>query len=177
MGDAVGAPSGWPTLPLGDVVTAGLPVWIDAGYRLGPHLLLGAAFEYAHALVSVREGCQVPGFRCSANDVIAAAQAHYHPLPGRWLDPWLGLAIGYEALGVSTQVSGGSYSGVDVVFQVGCDWKPTPTVGVGPFLVLAAGPYVSCNSSTGAACSVGTPGVHEWLTVGVRAAYDFRLGP
>jgi hypothetical protein len=176
LGDAWGAPSGWPALPLGDVVTAALPVWIDAGYRFGPRLFLGAAFAYAHALVSGREGCPVVGLRCSASDIVAGAQVQYHPLPRLWLDPWVGLAVGYEALDVATQVSSGRFSGAEVVVQVGGDCRPAQTVGVGPFVMLGGGPFVACSNSSGTSCSVGNPGVHGWLTLGVRAAFDLPIG-
>jgi hypothetical protein len=176
MGEVFAAPNQGRAVPLGDVVTGAAPIWIEAGYRFTRHLVVGGELAYSRALVNPRMGCPIAVVNCRASDVIAGAAVHVHPLSGRQVDPWAGFAVDWEALGVSDQLSGGNYSGVEGAFHLGVNYEPIPTLSIGPFATFAVGPYTGCSSSSGAQCSIYKTGVHEWLTIGLKAATILRIG-
>jgi hypothetical protein len=174
-GDAIGAPGGQRALALGDVVTAALPLALEAGYRLARPVVVGAYVGYARALLGTLQGCPVPGVNCWASRVVAGAQAQIHALPRAALDPWAGLAVGYEVLDVDSQLGGGSLRGGEVTGQAGVDWRAQARVAIGPFVDVGAGWFLACTNSSGAPCTLPAIGQHEWVTVGLRAAFDLTV--
>lgn len=175
-GDAIGAPVGQRALPLGDVVTKAWLVLLDASYRIARPVFVGAYVGYARALPSTTQGCPVPGVNCWASRVVAGAQAQIHGSPRSVVDPWAGLAIGYEVLDVDSPLGGGSFRGGDVAGQVGVDWRAETRVAMGPFVDVGVGWFLACANSSSAPCTLPAIGRHEWVTVGIRAAFDFAAG-
>lgn len=176
-GDAVGAPPLWRSVPMDSVVHIALPLWLDAGIRFGRQVLLGAAFEYAHAVPSPRLGCPPPLPSCSAEDVFAGAQLQYRIVTRPGLDPWAGLAIGYEGLGVRDALQGGRFDGLAVPLQIGADYRPAPGMAIGAFGALTLGSFLGCASTSGGTCTVPQVGMHEWVTFGVKATFATGGGP
>jgi hypothetical protein len=171
-----------------------VPIWIDAGYRITPQLYVGAYFQYGVAFLpsdAANGSCGQNGVSCSGSDVLVGANVHYHILPAGQFDPWLGVGTGYEWANFSVS-QGGQSGGLQIVgwqyvnFQVGGDYKVAPNFGVGPFVMLSVGQFDSFSSSGAvqtALQSAGAPtsgdyqnkALHEWLTFGVRGAYDINL--
>jgi hypothetical protein len=171
---------------LSDVVSGMIPIWIDAGYKLNPNMVIGANFQYGIAFVNSDkiQGCSGGGVSCSANDIMFGVQFHYHLMPDQTIDPWGGVGIGYEILNVSESAMGQSastsFNGFQFVnFQLGADYKVLPNLGVGPFVMLSLGQYSNCSISepgiTTGNCTIQNQSMHEWLTFGVRGAYDIGL--
>lgn len=177
------------SLPLGsassgtnlkDVLTVRLPVWIDAGYRISPHVYVGAYFQYGTLSVgdAVSTACSITGGDCFAYDLQAGIMAAYHILPDKKFDPWLGLGIGYEWAsihGVGPGDTNEKLSGLQFAnLQLGADYKPTPGFGAGPFVGFSFASYstetVGGNTPTGFSSAL-----HEWFTFGVRGVYDISL--
>lgn len=186
FGDAVGAPSGGQTSALGDMFSGMIPIWVDAGYRLDPNMMIGASFQYGFAMInsSHNPACSQNGLSCSGSDVMFGVQLHYHLRPGRTIDPWGGLGVGYELASFGSsgngQSAGTSFGGFQFVnVQVGGDYKVMPNLGVGPFVMFSLGEYSGCWYSGGAAggggCTIHDTAMHEWLTFGIRGAYDINL--
>jgi hypothetical protein len=190
FGDVYGAANGNPALSLSDQTTGVLPIWIDAGYRFSPNIYLGAFFQYGVAFINSSKafngGCSGSGTSCSGSDVLVGVDLHYHLLPDKTLDPWGGVGAGYE-IGSESQSangtsSGATYNGFQFLnLQAGVDWKGiTPSLGIGPFLMFSLGQYSNCSYSGAAAtffsCTIPSGALHEWLTIGVRGAYDIHLG-
>jgi hypothetical protein len=203
-GVEVGLRSGY-AIPLGNVSGASgdslsnafngmIPIWVDAGYRLNPNIYIGAFFQYGIGLVNgSRSGggaganqvtCNSPGVSCSGNNLIFGVDAHYHLMPDATFDPYAGLGVGYEILSASASAggtsAGASYSGFQFVnFQVGGDYKAMPNLGIGPFVAFSLGQFSSCSYSGAASslgnCSIPQQSMHEWLTIGLRGAYDINL--
>jgi hypothetical protein len=52
-------------------------------------------------------------------------------------------------------------------------------LGVGPFVMFSLGQYVNCSYggalSLSGNCTIQQTAMHEWLTLGVRGAYDINL--
>lgn len=186
LGNTVGAPSGASAPSLGDTVSGMVPIWVDAGYRLNPNMMVGAFFQYGLAFVNTGKNptCSQSGVSCSANDLMFGAQFHYHLMPDQTIDPWAGIGIGYEILNGSESAGGQSasqsFSGFQFVnVQIGGDYKVMPNLGVGPFVMFSLGEYSGCSTSipgaSSSSCTINNTAMHEWLTFGIRGAYDINL--
>jgi hypothetical protein len=185
LGDAAG---GNPSTSLSNVFSGMIPIQVDAGYRFTPNMMVGAFFQYGIAMLntgngSAFAGCSQSGVSCSGSDMMFGAQFHYHLMPDQTIDPWAGVGIGYEI--ATANVSQGSVSGSQTLsgfqffnLQIGGDYKVMPNLGIGPFVMFSLGSYGSCNASSGgqsASCPGYQSGTHEWLTIGIRGAYDINL--
>jgi outer membrane protein W len=186
LGNTVGAPSGATAPSLSDSVSGMVPIWVDAGYRSTPNMVVGAFFQYGIAFVNTGKeaGCSTSGVSCSANDLMFGAQFHYHLMPDQTIDPWAGIGIGYEILNGSESAGGqsasSSFSGFQFVnLQIGGDYKVMPNLGVGPFVMFSLGEYSGCSTSvpgvSSGSCTINNTAMHEWLTFGIRGAYDINL--
>jgi hypothetical protein len=185
MGDAAG---GSPSTSLSNVFSGVIPIWVDAGYRFNPNMMVGAFFQYGIAMLntgsgSTLQGCGQNGVSCSGSDMMFGAQFHYHLMPDQTIDPWAGVGIGYEI--ATANLSSGNVSGSQSLsgfqffnLQIGGDYKVMPNLGIGPFVMFSLGSYGNCNTSVGGqsqSCPNYQSGTHEWLTFGIRGAYDINL--
>lgn len=174
-------------LPMGDLmkdvamsdgISGAVPIWLDLGYMVTRNIMVGAYGQYAFAFL---KNCQA-GADCSASGYRLGIQGQYHVSPTEKINPWVGVGLGYENISVSRSMAGqetkGSYSGMEYVnLQAGADFKVSPTVGIGPFLSFSLGQYGSATiESGGSSVSDDIPSdltaMHEWLTFGVRGAFN-----
>lgn len=186
LGDAAG---GNPSTSLSNVYSGMIPIWVDAGYRLNPNMMVGAFFQYGITMLntgngSPLQGCSTSGVSCSGNDMMFGVQFHYHFMPDQTIDPWAGIGVGYEIASISESAqgvsAGESFNGFQFVnLQVGGDYKVMPNLGVGPFVMFSLGEYSGCSLSGGlgggGSCTIQNTAMHEWLTFGIRGAYDINL--
>ncbi|HXN83518.1 MAG TPA: hypothetical protein VN883_13665 [Myxococcales bacterium] len=164
-----------PQASLSDSYSGFLPIWIEGGYRFTPNLFAGAFFQYAFGFT---KNCP-PSFDCSGSDLRVGAEGHYHFMPGRMADPWLGVGLGYEWLRAS--ISSGSISadatlhGFEFVdFQAGIDFAVTRKFSVGPFAALTLAQYRTISVSSGGQSSsalIDKRALHELLIFGVRGTF------
>jgi hypothetical protein len=198
LGVEIGFRTGY-AVPFGDAVPMGktsdlvqgfAPIWLDVGYRL-PHVYVGAFFQYGLAFVADGAlGCASSAVTCSGSDVMTGVDLQLHALPDGRFDPWLGLGVGYEwvdisqssSAGVSGSAATGWIRGWQLLnVQLGLDYKDpavTPGLALGPFLMRRFGQYTNSGSEgtpLSDAVSIQNPTLHEWLTLGVRGAYDIPL--
>jgi hypothetical protein len=171
-------------LDLRDLVTGVTPVWIDAGYRISPHLYLGAEFVYAPAIVPPASvTCpDLPSASCSGQQYRIGIDAIYHFLPDAKFDPWAGLGVGYEILNISATdtdtgdplESVGLHSLPFFHVQGGGDLHVTRVFDFGPFVDLAVGEYASQNiyDPNGNVIGSTSTNVHAWLTLGARVTLN-----
>jgi hypothetical protein len=180
------APPSTATESLSDVFSGQIPIWIDAGYRI-PNVYVGAFFQYGLLILAnnTTTRCGQPGVTdCSGNDLVFGANAHYHFVPAGSYDPWMGVGFGFEWANLSQtvgKVSGTSqFNGWQFVdLQAGVDVKVSGNFGIGPFVALSLGQYSSASASMGSLSFSGdikNQELHEWLTVGIRGAYDVDFG-
>ena len=170
---------------LNDAVTGQVPIWIDAGYRITPNWVVGLYFQYGFAFLA--DSLCPNGADCSAHDIRVGLQGQYRFMPREKVNPWLGLGIGYEWLGGSVSVTtpvGSAEVSLDghgfefVNLQGGADFQVGDGIGIGPFLSFSLGEYSRGSASvTGAGTASGSQDIqnkalHEWLTLGVRGAFD-----
>jgi len=198
-GVELGIRSGY-ALPFGDVTGGGgdalghsvrgvVPIWIDAGYRLNPSIFVGASFQYGIGFVNTDHvaNCSAGGVMsmgssfvqsCSASDLIFGIDFHYHLMPEQTVDPWAGVGVGYEIMNNSRGAMSVNYKGFQFLnVQLGADYKAMPNLGIGPFVMFSFGQFSNCSISglEGGDCNAQTA-MHEWLTLGIRGAYDINLG-
>jgi hypothetical protein len=166
---------------LGDSMAGIIPIWVDAYYRLGPHVYAGAYAQFAYGLV---KDCRA-GSSCSAQNFRFGPNIHVHPAPYGTIDPWLGVGLGYEILWMNESNAIGksavTLSGFEFVnLQVGADFvtsRPGVKAGgrLGPFASGSLGRYSDRTVALeGVAKDTGSAGaaLHGWLTFGVRGAVD-----
>jgi hypothetical protein len=172
--------------PITDTIKGAVPAWFDVGYRFNPNMYVGGYVQYGFGFINNGDkiGCSTSGYSCSLNIVMFGADFHYHLLPYQEWDPWVGVGFGYETftLSVSSQIGSASSGDNGVQFfnvQAGADYKVMPNLGVGPFVMFGLGQYSNCSSSgpnVPSGCSIPQTALHEWLTLGVRGAYDINFG-
>jgi hypothetical protein len=101
------------------------------------------------------------------------------------VDPWGGVGVGYAVLSSTYTLSvadGGAtvratVNGFEFLnLQLGVDYKPTPSLGLGPFVLLSMGQFSNCSDGARPVnCSITNQTLHEWFTIGVRGAYDIAI--
>jgi outer membrane protein W len=162
-----------------------IPIGIDAGYLVTPNVYLGLLFQYGFGFIGSAgtPSCDQPGVSCSTSDIQLGIDAHFHLNPTASFDPWIGLGVGYEWLGLSVSSGGQSASltagGFEYVnVQLGGDISVAPDLAIGPFVSFSGGEYrnVSVDSgTTSMSQDVTNKSFHEWLLFGVRGVYSIRL--
>lgn len=173
-------------MDLADGVSGMIPLWLDVGYRLNPNIYLGAFFQYGFGIINedTNPNCN----NCSVHDLAFGLDASYRFLPGSPFNPWAGVAVGYENLGLKTsaQVLGQTFTSDSNVkgfqfltLQFGGDFMASPTLAVGPYINFSIGQYDRWSGTqTGLGGSTSTSGdisnakTHEWLTLGVRGQFN-----
>jgi len=160
---------------LNDSVSAGIPVQADLGYRFNPYFYAGVYGGYSSLFP---KGCP-NGADCSAHTFRIGGNVQFHPAGDVPTDPWFGIGFGYEWLKLS-QSGVGTNQNLDVNgfefanLQGGVDFALEPTVKLGPFLTfsLAEYRYGSTSGSFGSGSGeLSGKKVHEWLMIGIRAAF------
>jgi hypothetical protein len=163
-----------------------VPLTLELGYRVMPHLSLGATLQYGFGIINKdkSDGCD-----CTGRDISFGANVYLHAAPFTAFDPWLGVGVGYERLGFSgTQNLGdggsanfdGSLSGIQFLnLQVGGDFAASPMVSVGPYLGLSLGKYDSISQTTSfngqnqtMSADIQQTAVHHWVTIGLRCRFN-----
>jgi opacity protein-like surface antigen len=174
---------------LGDWISGQVPIWIDAGYRFNPLFYLGLYAQYGFGFVNddQQTGCRNSNVDCSASDTRFGIMGRFHFAPAWQLSPWVGAGFGYEWAHLSSTASStlGSAkvelkgSGFEIAnLQVGLDWAVASHVVLAPFLSLSFGQYryllVSDSIGGISLTGDGSPAkesIHEWILLGVRAAF------
>ncbi len=145
-----------------------MPLWLEAGYHLGPTLILGAYFQYAFGRV---DPGAMPANLCSRSScsgsghiVRIGGEMQHQFLTDAMFVPWAGLGAGYSYRSERVNVAGFTFSGViipaasfttttsglDLNLQAGADAR------VSPWFVL--GLYVSFFSGVSATVEAGLGG-------------------
>jgi hypothetical protein len=159
-------------------ISGGVPLWLDVGYRVSPHVYLGAFFIYEFGFVGA--DCKSINVSCAVHDITFGANVQFHIKPGARFDPWVGVGAGYEVLGFNASYNGerasATVSGIQLLnVQLGGDFRPSSSFAVGPFLSLSLGRYGSTSETDAhgrqSDTSIESPAIHEWLLIGVRGQY------
>jgi hypothetical protein len=136
-----------------------LPIQLDVGFRLTPHLVVGAYGAYGFGFLAGQSpfSCEdrpTPDtaddenaeIACSASVLRFGVQARYHFEPDERVDPWVGLNVGYESVTVKSDSPDSTLTlqGLELVgFNAGLDVKLLGRLAAGPYIQFSAGRYNS----------------------------------
>ncbi|HQB42338.1 MAG TPA: hypothetical protein PLV85_01990, partial [Polyangiaceae bacterium] len=163
-----------------------IPFWLDLGYRVHPNVYVGAYGQFGWVLLRKGVLCDGEYVKCSGQNYRVGASFHYHFIPDGDADPWVGLGAGYEWYfsNVSFATSGvpnmrNVFHGPEWVnVSVGLDIKKNRQGGVGPFVALAVGQYLSRLYSdvnegevVDVAESIVATEMHQWLFFGIQGSF------
>jgi hypothetical protein len=179
------AGDGW---KLDELVTSGVPVQVDADFRVGGDWRLGGYFSYGPVTIAdeakdslAHEGLKdIGGHRQQRLGVQVARDFR----TSSKLSPWVGVSVGYEW----TRYAGAKFvssnreteigmSGFEGGVQVGAAYKLTSRFSVGPYAAFDLGRFrknlswVEDGDTT--FTDVNEKGTHQWLRLGVKVAYTF----
>lgn len=173
------------TTAMSDAVGLQVPLILDIGAKPFEHVFLGAYFGIAQggAAGAVADVCAHLGVSCDGLSLRFGGQVHYAFRPAATVNPWLGLAVGYE-IARSSGTSGknsvtNTLAGLEFIHVLGgVDFRLSNVFGIGPFVDLALGQYSTAETKQDAGGRVTTLGgaidataLHEWLTLGVRGVF------
>ncbi len=158
-------------LSAGSAFTGALPLQLDLGYRFDRHFSAGFYFSYAPGFAN---DCP-PGGTCSATSTRFGLQATYTLDPQGSLRPWFGISVGYEWISLEQTVAGltasDTLSGFEWAnLQVGGDVALTARLFLGPYAAISFG---TLSNSDAGSIPASERRLHEWITVGLRAYYEF----
>jgi outer membrane protein W len=170
---------------LADQADAAAAAWVDLGYRFNPHVYAGLYGQYVYVAPKTGPAACPEGATCSAYAVAFGINAHYHFLPARSFDPWVGLGIGYEMASLSGKMGpmefGGNIRGIQFVnVQAGSDFRLTRALGVGPFLSCGITEFTRSTTTMGgvdtdASIPSDQRRIHASLIFGARGTFDIAL--
>ena len=157
-----------------------VPLLVETGYRVTPHLsiggFLGLAFgDVGGELRRLCSGCSTRSFRIGVLSQVFLR-------PAERLDPWVGLGIGYESVTILNGASSVTLSGPEYVHVLaGLDVRSSRKVGFGPYVDASLGVYTDSVRlwSVAGPVGIGTAprsseenihgkALHGWVTAGLR---------
>jgi hypothetical protein len=123
-----------------DVAGAGAGATLELGYRIIPHLAVGAYASFA----GYSRGDSLAD-DLSVYTLDAGIQAAWHFRPDRSIDPWLSLGTGWKALtldperGEATALQGLELARV----RLGVDYRVSPEISIAPVIGGSLGMFVA----------------------------------
>ncbi|NVB84586.1 MAG: hypothetical protein HOV81_39790 [Kofleriaceae bacterium] len=131
-------------LDLEDVAGPGGSANIELGYRIIPHLTVGAYGSFARYANgdSLTDDVNVLA-------ATAGVQAAWHFRPDRSVDPWVSLGAGWKGLWLDPdQGKATALQGFELArLQVGVDYRISPEVSIAPVIGGGLGMYVAQDSA------------------------------
>jgi hypothetical protein len=163
-----------------------VPVQLEAGWKLAERLTLSGFATMSFGLVSgdFADVCDAGGSDCTANQARFGAQAQWSFMPSRRLDPWVGVGVARETLGIES-ISGSSgvntnYEGTGWDVQAGFDYRVGRRFSVSPFLGYSFGTYTKRKVISDPFSDwepVANEKTHSLFTLGVRVGWELLGAP
>lgn len=150
----------------------------DLTYAFTPNIVAGAYFGLNFGILPeyARDDCDYENLDCSLLFLTTGLAMEYRILPGKVANPWVGANLGLEwALqSVGDQYEDASMSLFGLAFggSTGVDFE-LGRWGLGPFLSLQAGRFMSVDTDVGGSADIEERAFHYWLQLGARARYTF----
>ena len=157
---------------------------LDLGYRSDRNWYFGIYAQLGPVLSSKKFCKDVAGCEEKEGNFNAqgGANVHYHLIPEKEFDLWVGFGGGYEFLAMVKKIGGEMedirmYGPVGKI-EVGGDWRMHENVGLGPLLNLVVGRYdfdfsdsleVDTISRSG---EIRNKALHMWLALGFRGTFN-----
>ena len=196
MGDAY-EQSGFGTFKQSGLAKGQVPVQLDAAWRFTPALSGGLYLGYGFAQTGskLKDLCSTPGSSCDSPSTLRyGVQAAWTFQTSRYVDPWIGLAVGVESASFQVKqfIYGlnpgppptplqadlkGTLRGWQASLEGGVDHRLSATFLAGPYLGVGVGQYTVqhitlSDQGTVAGGGVDSAKTHQWLSLGVRGRFD-----
>jgi hypothetical protein len=162
-----------PLVQPGNVAEAYLPFQLDVGYRFDPHVWASAFLELASGMAS---RC-APATGCDPFRGTLGLQVEFHPSPGSWRDPWIGVGGGWVELLVDRGEDGvsvtESWDGWLVRLEGGVQLMRWTYVTLGSFVSIDGGRWLDREVDVGGAIlslPLADP-THVTAQAGLRVAW------
>ena len=167
------------SIAMGDAFSPQVPLVVELGGKIIPHLFLGGFFGVGVGGVAGKfaDACKAANASCVAASVQLGVELQVHVLPAEKLDPWVGYGIGYSANGGGGSANGKDFTvstgGLDFAhLMAGLDIRLSRAIGLGPVVDFTAGTYTrlksEVNGTTQFDGDVKDTATHYWLTIGGR---------
>lgn len=162
---------------LSDTSSGQVPLILDIGAKVIPELFLGGYFGigFGGAGGTTSDQCKARNASCASVGLSFGIEAQYHILPANSVNPWVGYGLGFQSLGLGSDVNGTTtslgFGGFEFArFMGGVDFRVTRVFGVGPFVDLSMAKYGTVNNGSNSA-DIPETAIHEWLTLGARFVF------
>lgn len=167
---------------LNDVVEGQAPLGLELGVRPVPMLTLAGYVELAPGILGSwpSDGCDALNHDCSTLGFRLGLMSYLHVLPHQQVDPWVGVGVGIEGLGINEEAAEDArftllYTGVEFPLRVGVDFKLTERFYLGPYVGYSFGTFsdVSLNCD-GSRCpedqsrDIEDTAGHSWYNFGAK---------
>jgi hypothetical protein len=160
-----------------------VPLWADLGYRVNPHWYVGGYFQLGIVNTSgdyCKRNAGSGDCSSSGTDIRFGALARYTFKPGAKIAPWFGVSTGYEFTSLSITVKDNTADSTAkgwefIGLHFGADFRPDPSVTLGPVLMASFGQYGSqstSNTSNSSSTDYNNTALHQWVFFGLRGQYD-----
>jgi hypothetical protein len=167
-------------MTLQNFTSSQVPIELDLGYRFTPEFSLTFYAAYAPgAMGDFTKGiCAGAGETCSTYGGYYGLEAAWNFAPKAGMQPWLGVRIGSENLGIDEKLGGASSTLSSNAFAFGLSGGLDFALGkvnLGPYLSYSMSKFTSFKSSGAATVDIPSDQrtYHNWLTIGARALVTF----
>jgi hypothetical protein len=178
LGLPFGNTSGAPDDGYSRLVSTQVPLMLDIGGKLNPHVFLGAylGLGFGGAGSGLESECKLASATCVHASFRVGAQVQYNVAPAAKVNPWVGYGIGIESSGAGAQTSTRETTAAVAGFELarlmaGVDFRMASGIGVGPFMDFTLGRYATATVNDGSSTQtfdIQDKAMHSWLTLGVR---------
>lgn len=158
---------------LTDLGTAGYDIQGGAGYRLNPHLTLGA---YGSWGVYGRGDQADPTGHIYSSSAGLQAEWHFRP-EGHELDPWVSLGAGWRGYWMTADRGTTAMHGLQLAkLQVGLDYRVHQQVAISPVIGADLTTFLTQSTPQDDAWrNVSSPEVNTFLFIGFQGRFDIPI--
>jgi len=166
---------GSPSTHISDLETAAVPLGIDLGYRFAPTFYLGGTLAWGPGIAPNAQGSCPVTASCSREDTQIRVEARVYFAPEAQVGWWMAFGAGWEIADFSQ--SAGTSSVVarltgPILADIQLGFESRKGLGrIGPYLGVTFAEFLTEDFNPPTSGSIQDPGVHEWITVGLRGSY------
>lgn len=169
-------------LDMDRVVTGEVPVGFELGIRIVPNFALDGYVDLAPGILpsNVSDDCDAFEHDCSLLGVHLGLIGHVHVAPESRVDPWFGVGLGIEVLGLTDEDSRNtvrlSFTGAEVPLRFGVDFKLAERFALAPYAGYTFGTFstmrLSCEGpdcpGTEVEDKIDHSASHGWVGFGAK---------
>lgn len=153
----------------------------EVGAKVQDHIYVGGylAGSFGGVGTDFTSLCDRSDVKCFTDVFRLGFAFKAHLLPASFVNPWLGVGLGYEGAGLTAKGPNGEMSltasGVELPLSLGADIRLSKHIGIGPKVDLTVAQYGHAElqgvDGKVTSSSVDDKDIHSWLNVGARAVF------